>query len=336
MLTEAALDRLTWRPATEADLPALARLFAAIEAVDRTGENYDESDLADDLADPTLDAERDTLVAAGPDGELWAYGAIRGSATVLDTDRLWLDGGAHPALRGRGLGRRVLAWQEPRAVELHRERHPQVPGQLLVGVYETVPTRQALVRRAGYEPVRWFHDMQRYLAGELPPVPATPAGLRVVPFDPARDEAVRQAHREAFAGHWGSVPPDQERWRHWYTGARTFRPEVSLLVLDGDEVAAYLLSYFFAADAEATGVRAAWVGQLGTRAAWRRRGLGTLLLATALARYREAGYQAARLDVDTENGTGALGLYERLGFTVDHRWVTWMKQVPTGPAAGRG
>lgn len=54
-------------------------------------------------------------------------------------------------------------------------------------------------------------------------------------------------------------------------------------MLDGDEVAAYLLSYLYAADVEATGIREAWVGQLGTRARWRRRGLGTLLLAAALA-----------------------------------------------------
>lgn len=328
VLTEPGLDRLTWRPVTEADVPALARLFAAIEAADRTGENYDEADLGEDLSDPLLDAERDTLVAAGPDGELWAYGVIRGSKTVRDTDRLWLDGGVHPALRGRGLGRRMLAWQEPRAVELHGERHPQVAGELLISVYDTVPSRQALVRRAGFEPVRYFHDMERDLSTELPAVPPTPAGLRVVPFDPAYDDATRQAHGEAFADHWGSNPPDEERWRHWYTGSRAFRPETSLLVLDGEEVAAYLLSYFYTADAEATGVREGWVGQLGTRAPWRRRGLGTLLLATALTRFREAGYQVAGLDVDTENGTGALGLYERLGFTVDHRWVSWQKAVP--------
>jgi mycothiol synthase len=334
--TEPALDRLSWRPMTADDLPALARLVAAIEAVDETGENYDESDLGDDLADPTMDPARDTLAAVAPDGELWAFGTVRGAATVRDADRIWLDGGVHPALRGRGLGRQVIEWQEPRAAELHRDRHPEVPGELLVGVYETVPSRAALARAWGYEPARYFYDMQRDLAAELPAIPPAPAGLRVVPFDTRYDEAVLQAHREAFAGHWGSTPPDPERWRHWYTGARSFRLDISLLALDGDEVAAYLLTYFFAADAQATGVREAWVGQLGTRAAWRRRGLASLLLATALTAYRDAGYQVAGLDVDSENGTGALGLYERLGFVVDHRWVTWMKPVEAVGARAAG
>ncbi|MFL6127758.1 MAG: GNAT family N-acetyltransferase [Mycobacteriales bacterium] len=327
VLTLPALDRLTWRPATARDLPALARLLAAIEAVDRTGEHYDESDIGDDLADPAVDAARDTLVAVDPDGEAWAYGALRGAATVRDVDRIWIDGGVHPALRGRGLGRRVLGWQDARAAELHRERHPKVPGEALVSVYESAPSRTALVQAAGYAKVRYFHDMERDLSTDLPTVRPAPDGLRVVPFDPRYDQAVLRAHREAFAGHWGSTPPDPVRWQHWYTGNRSFRPELSRLILDGDEVAAYLLTYFFAADAEATGVREAWVGQLGTREAWRRRGLASLLLVTALYAYREAGYQQAGLDVDSENPTGALGLYERLGFVLDRRWVTWSKAL---------
>src|SRR5215207_3812635 len=149
-MTGPALDRLTWRPVTAGDVPALTRLLAAIEAVDRTGENYDESDLVEDLTDPAVDLARDTLAAVDPDGEVWAWGAVRGAATARDADRVWLDGGVHPVLRGRGLGRRILQWQEPRAAERHRERHPDLPGELLVGVYETVQSRAALVRAAGY------------------------------------------------------------------------------------------------------------------------------------------------------------------------------------------
>ena len=330
-MTEPALDRLTWRPVADDDLPALARLLAAIEAVDRTGENYDEADLAEELADPLVDVSRDTLVAAGPDGEVVAYGGLRGLSTARDVDRIWLDGGVHPAMRGRGLGRRVLDWQLRRGAEQHRERRPEMPGQLLVGVYDTAPSRAALVRASGFEPVRYFNDMERDLAVPLPPVPPVPDGLRLVRFDRKHDEATRLAHGEAFADHWGSSPPDQERWKHWYTGAQGFRPEVSSLVLDGEEVAGYLLSYFYAADAAATGVREGWVGQLGTRPGWRRRGLGSLLLATALRAYAAAGYQQAGLDVDSENPTGALGLYERLGFTVAHRWVAWSKTLAPPP-----
>ncbi len=193
-------------------------------------------------------------------------------------------------MRGRGLGRRMLAWQEGRGAELHRERHPDVPGVLQVGVYDTAPTRAALVRAAGYAEVRYFNDMERDLTGELPPVPPVPAGLRVVPFDPRYDDATRLAHTEAFADHWGSTPTDPERWKHWYTGAQSFRPAVSLLLLDGDEVAAYLLSYFWAADAEATGVREA----LG-RPARHPAGVAAARAGLAAARHRPARIPGRRL-----------------------------------------
>jgi ribosomal protein S18 acetylase RimI-like enzyme len=169
--------------------------------------------------------------------------------------------------------------------------------------------------------------MAHALADPMPDIPAPPPGLAVAPYAQDRDEAVRRAHCEAFADHWGSTPPDPLRWSRWFTGARAFQPQVSRLMLDGEEVAAYLLTYFWEADAAATGVREAFVGQLGVRPAWRRRGIGGLLLATALRSYRAAGYERSVLTVDTENPTGALGLYERAGFVVKDRWATWLKPL---------
>ena len=318
---------LTWRALTPADVPAVTRLFAAIEAVDATGEHYAEDDVATELADESIDLARDTFAAVDPAGEVVGWAGVRGSSAVLDVDRVYVDGGVLPAARGRGLGRRLLEWGERRAAELHREKHPDKPGATSVVVHENATSKDALVRAAGYTPVRWWYGMQRGLDADLPAVPPVPDGLALVPYARERDEAVRQAHREAFAGHWGSTPPDEQRWAHWYTGAPSFRPDVSLLVLDGEEVAAYLLTYFWEADAAATGSREAYVGQIGVRPPWRRRGLGGLLLAAALAAYREAGYDRSALDVDTGNATGALGVYERAGYAVKHRSVSWTKDL---------
>lgn len=318
---------LTWRALTPADVPAVTRLLAAAEVVDDTGEHYDESDVAEEFEDPAVDLSRDTLVALAPDGEALGYVLLRAAPVVRDVDRIQLDGVVLPAARGRGLGRRLLEWSEARAAELHGERHPEVPAALTLSVPETVPSKEALARAAGYQPQRWWYDMHRDLGRPLPPVPPVPAGLALVPYRRERDEALRLAHGEAFAGHWGSTPPDAERWAHWYTSSTAFRPDVSRLVLDGDEIAAYLVAYHYAADEAATGVREAYVGQLGVRPAWRRRGLGSLLLADALAGFAAAGYQRSSLTVDTGNATGALGLYERAGYAVATQSVTWARDV---------
>jgi ribosomal protein S18 acetylase RimI-like enzyme len=320
-------SELTWRALRPGDAPALTRLRAAVETVDRTGEHFSEQDVRDELEDASTDLDRDTLGALGPDGEFVAYARVSGSSAVVDVDRVLAVGAVLPAARGRGHGRRLLAWAEDRAATLHRERHPEVPGAVCVVVDDRNASHDALVRAAGYEAARQEYLMTRSLADPLPGVPPVPAGLTLTRYVAERDAAVRAAHRVAFSGHWGSTAPDDERWARWFTGSRAFRPDVSWLALDGDAVAAFLLSYFWEADAAATGVREAFVGQIGVRPEWRRRGLGALLLATALASYRAAGYERSALGVDTANATGALGLYERAGYTVKDRYTTWAKPL---------
>jgi mycothiol synthase len=318
---------LTWRALTIEDAPALARTHAAVEAVDRTGDHFSEQDVRDELEDESIDLKRDSLAAFDGDGELVAFARLLGSAEVRDVDRIYGDGAVLPAARGCGLGRRLLAWAEERAAELHRARYPDVPGALCVDVHERNSSKRALVAAAGYEAVRWEHRMTRFLRDVLPDVASTPPGLTLVRYTPDRDDAVRRAHSEAFADHWGATPPDEQRWSHSYTGMRAFRPDLSRVVLADDEVVAYLLSYFWEADAAATGVREAFVGQLGVRPAWRRRGLGELLLADALRAARAAGFERSVLTVDAANATGALGLYERAGFAVTDTSVTWTKPL---------
>jgi mycothiol synthase len=210
----------TWRALTTEDAPALARAYAEVEAVDCTGEYYSEQDVRDELADQSIDLRRDTLAAFAADGELIAYARVHGPSEIHDVDWVCAEGAILPAARGRGLGRRMLEWADERAAGLHLERHRDVPGAVCVRAHN--PSKQALVRAAGYEAIRWEHKMTRTMDEPLPDVPPSPPGVTVTPYAAERDEAVRQAHREAFAGHWGETPPDRQRWERWYTGSRAF------------------------------------------------------------------------------------------------------------------
>ena len=139
---------------------------------------------------------------------------------MRDLDRLDVEGAVLPAARGHGLGRRLLEWAEERAVGLHRERHPDVPGAACVVVHESNPSKRALVRAAGYEATRWTYTMSRPIDDPLPDLSPTPPRLSLAPYALERDEAVRQAHREAFADDWGSSPPDEQRWSRWSPAPR--------------------------------------------------------------------------------------------------------------------
>jgi ribosomal protein S18 acetylase RimI-like enzyme len=53
-----------------------------------------------------------------------------------------------------------------------------------------------------------------------------------------------------------------------------------------------------------------------------------MLLLHILAACREQGFAAAALDVDSENPTGALGIYERAGFRVVRRFTEYCVHRP--------
>lgn len=155
--------------------------------------------------------------------------------------------------------------------------------------------------------------------------PDLPGGTKLGTVDHVASKvALAAAHGYRDIRWWNEMTRDLEPL---FTGSTHLRPDESFLVLDGEDVAAYLLTHFYPADEAATGRRSAYIGQVGTLRPWRRRGLGTLLLATALTAFARAGYDEADLGVDTANPTGALGLYERVGFVPRRRAVTSVKPL---------
>jgi ribosomal protein S18 acetylase RimI-like enzyme len=100
-----------------------------------------------------------------------------------------------------------------------------------------------------------------------------------------------------------------------------FLPELSSIAFDGDEIAGYVLGY---RDADPTRL---YIGQVGARRPWRRRGLAAALLSQVLHSARAAGKDFASLGVDADSPTGAVGVYERVGFTVEARAVTYSRTL---------
>lgn len=311
---------LSARPIEKDDAAAWAELLAAKEKVDAEGENYDADDLLEELADPKLDPALDTIgVWSGE--QMAGYGVVRTPDEVVDVHRIHTEGAVHPEWRGRGVGSALVPWLVRRATELHHERQPGAEGEVNTGAIDTNTGALELLTGLGYEPCRYFFTMQRDLGApvEVPPVPD---GLRLIPFTPEYDELLRLTHNEVFMDHWGSSPKSAESWKTWFTGARAFRPELVYLVLDGDEVVAYTNGYEYVADTEATGIREVYIGQVGTKRSHRGRGLAALALAKVMAEAKASGFQRASLGVDADNPTGALGLYERLGYTTKNRWIS--------------
>ncbi len=313
---------LTWRPLRSGDEPGWAQLLADAQKVDGGLEHHGAEDLAEELGTPWLDPEQDTVVGLDRHGRARAFGCVElrpGDVTEL---RCYAWGCVHPDWRGRGIGRQLLGWSLARAREKAATRRaeldPGVPARFTVMLEQDASATRRLLQAAGLTSRRFFFVMRRELAQPAPDV-ALPAGLRLEPWSALLDEQVLAAHNEAFTEHWGWQPWTAQAWQQWQSGSKDFRPDWSFVVLDGQEVAGYTMACGRESEWAAQGFTEGWTNLVGVRRPWRGRGLAGALLTASLHAFQAAGLQYAGLDVDAENASGAVGLYERLGYQQRHR-----------------
>jgi mycothiol synthase len=318
---------LSWQPLAVETVAEWAELVNALAKADGTEEYYEVEDLGEELESAGFDAEHDSL-SVWQDGRMVGFGKLWASGNLGADGRatVGIDGGVHPDHRGRGIGRQLMDWIEPRAHRLGAERHPGTDIWLRAfGGLEGASVRPLLEHR-GFELVRHFHELARPLAGSLPPAPSgvrpdAPDHADVRPYRPELAEPMRLAHNEAFAGHWASSPRTEQNWRE-LVESRAFRPECSFVSLASDGlVDAYVICRQWVAGE-------LYVELVGTRPRARGRGLAKACLSASLRAGAEGGYAKAGLTVDAQNATGAGRLYESMGFQPVRVTAAYSKLLP--------
>jgi ribosomal protein S18 acetylase RimI-like enzyme len=157
-----------------------------------------------------------------------------------------------------------------------------------------------LLERSGFERNREILRMWRRLDGDLPK-PAVPADVAVrsyVADDGPRVHALLDAEYSGWDPDYTRLEHDD--WLAFMTGHDEFDPE---LWFNG------------------------WVKDIVVHRRERGRGLGRALLQHGFRAYHSRGVERVGLKVDSNNPTGAVRLYERVGFVVDRRYGMWEKRL---------
>jgi mycothiol synthase len=315
---------IQWRAITGEDGAEWARLLLAVEESYGTEDIVGAEDLVEDLRDPYVDPERGTI-AAFSGVSMIAYAGLRASPGVTGRHEMDLYGAVHPSQRGRGLGTRLLTWAEQAALPLHQARYPGHPLALSASCPAGQDAALALFAAAGYQQVRWFHFMSRDLTGAVP-YGQLPEGTRLAGYAAELSQAARQVRDEAFRDHWGSILTTAESWQH-FVGHERFRPAFSFLAYLGDKPVGVLIAHEYDAFREATGRRECYIETVGVTKAARGRGIASALIRRSLAAAQADGCAIATLYVDADSPTGALTLYEHMGFTKQRTSVTLIKDL---------
>lgn len=159
--------------------------------------------------------------------------------------------------------------------------------------------------------------MARPLSGDS--MPTVPEDVRIRRAESEADRRVcHDIYEDAFAQHFGYVPRTYEQWIEPFHRSPSTDPQgMALLEVDG------VAEGFIECDNSLAHDRAGHVGLLGVRHRSHKLGFGRLLLQWAFAHSAAQGFSRIELSVDTGNQSGALALYESLGFAVIGGWETW-------------
>ena len=306
-------DGVTWRSATVDDIDAVTDLLHASEKVDHPRYLTPRDEVANEFTSSFVELTRDSIVGADGSGELVACGLNYmppGQETLV---RVILEGTVHPRWRRRGVGAQVLAWQEQRATQQLAVSEKTLPGWLMFFMDAEDAGAQALAASSGFAVARHYFELRRSFETPIPDLPL-PEGFAIAHPEPAQYEAVRQAKNDAFRDHWGSQPASEEEWSGMM-GMSVLRPDLSYVVTapNGD-VAGFVLTEVDENDWEGQGFSSGYIELVGVPRAYRGLHIAPAMLAATLSAIHAAGLEKAVLDVDSENPSGALPLYQGVGF----------------------
>ena len=323
MSTTAAIDLRPFDPTRDfppvAEVIRAANVHAGLETFPSVA-----SLKVDWSASPGHDPLRDTRIAE-EDGRVIGYARTswreREAGVVHRVEVV-----VHPDRQRQGIGTRLLAWGEDRSRAVAAEtpgRPSELPHRFGGATDQSNVAGVAFIERAGYTPFRYHYEMRRDLGEPIPDAPL-PDGLEIRPVQPADHRAIWMADTEAFRDHWDASVVHEEDFVRFFA-----HPDVDTSIWqvawDGDEVAGSVLNEIYVDENARLGVNVGWLDGVSTRRPWRKRGLASALISRSLMLLRDRGMTIAALGVDSENPTGALGLYERFGFRPVRTWAFYRK-----------
>ncbi len=186
---------------------------------------------------------------------------------------------------------------------------------------------KSLLERSGYRPSWYLFAMLRSLAEPIPDLPL-PRGVEVRATREEHYRPVWEATREAMRDERTFT---EERWNdEAYERSMkdpTFSPDIWQIAWEGDQVAGGVHNYID--EDENSELKRKWghTEQIFVRRPWRRKGLAHALIARSLKLLKEKGLEYATLDMESENPSGALRLYESLGYRKDKEFIFYRKPL---------
>ncbi len=311
--------------AGDADFPRMAAVITAAKIVDKVERVENAADLQRDYSHLVHSDPFQDLLVAEIAGEMVGYSRTSWYVDEKTRERIYVSFGfLQPQWRRRGIGRAMLHWNQAHLRQI-AAGHPNSGERFFESFgYDQEAATTALLSGDGYQPVRHFYRMVRPDLENIPDL-ELPAGLEVRPVLPDAYRKVWEASTESFRDHWG-FDPETETYESWID-QRLQQPDLWQVAWAGDEIAGMVLPYIDDLENQEYHRLRGWTENICVRRPWRGQGLARALIARSLRLLKEKGMEQACLGVDTQNLTGALRLYEKMGYQPVERSTNWRKPM---------
>lgn len=308
------------------DIDGIVDLINAADAADHTEDGTSVEDTRAWLSVPDFFPEKNVLIAEDESGRIVGYAYLRlfdsGSENSF---RTWFQ--VHPSRRGQGLEALLL-----KSLYAHAEQrmgeclHATV--DFFIAVFDSESWRLPTLNEFGLEEVRRGWTMVRPTLDDVAEA-QFPASIRTRPYRVGDDDvACHQTDNEVFRDHWGHTEHPLEEWRH-LVAQPFFKPALSILAEDASSgrLSGFCIVTIKEDENRRLNIKRGWIEILGVRREYRRQGLGTALVLAGMHNIRSAAMTQAALGCDSENLTGAVRIYKRLGFKVHKERLIYRRRM---------
>ena len=181
---------------------------------------------------------------------------------------------------------------------------------------------KALTNR-GFNLLRTYHVLKAEITDHSYPKLENGLEMRLIGED--EKKIWWATHQDSFSKHFGFLPRPFEEWKAMIDKAVGIDQNARwILYLQGQAVG------FIECSDIKKDVGAGFVDGIGVIQSQQGNGYGELMLRWAFAYYSSIGRKSVELNVDTGNESGALRLYEKLGFKAKSSWQhyenkTWVR-----------
>ena len=309
----------------EEDLAALADLINFCAEAHEGDEGTSTSQLRHAFNQPSFNQQEDLRFWEDEQGKLIGYAEIwlEESETELDFD---LDFTIHPIAKNSDLGEKIIHWGRKRIQQIATAKASKAV-KLFCASSNQKGKRIVLLEDNGFVPARYFFRMERSLCESIQE-PQFPQGFKLQQVKPGRDDqAWVEMFNQTFIDHWNHHDMTLEQYQFYLTNPH-FRPEFHLVGVAPDGTfAAFCHCFINPEDNARNDTNEGWINVLGTRRGFRKQGLGRAMLLSGLHKLKAAGMETAKLGVDADNPSGALGLYESVGFTQKRTNIVYVLEI---------